>query len=509
MLCSVVVVVAVGIYGLRVLRGRGVSFELAGVNSLTFKRVVVSNLAMLAAVMVVCICSPDLNRALAFIPGHAIYTWIGGHLTDFDGDGWSLLDNPRDCAPFDSSRHPYALEIPGNGIDADCVGGDLPALIAMPTHTAAWNPAKLLRRNVILVVVETARADLLDAEVDGQPVMPTLRGLPGQQLSMVSQTGYTATSLLSMMTGSLFDDGSISLIHRFRELGYRTAVFSAQDEAFGNIAARSHFELADAFVDARSFPTADRLYTSSEPGALAVSHTVVNASFRNWLNSNGNADPFFVYLNWQEMHFPYYFHGEPHALIFNPIPRYDITADRRDWLLRTYRSGARNVDDALADLVQTLMRAGKMDNTVLLITGDHGEEMFENGNLGHGTSISYEQNAALCKLINSKWIAPNVPIGSSEVGTVIYNSLLRSPEDALPLDGEALCYTGSIRQPRELGFVTPVGLIKYSFRLNKWYGQIGNGQPIHLATPDNRLIYSWESLLILDERRKIAKKTSQ
>ena len=45
-------------------------------------------------------------------------------LTDVDRDGYSGMFGGRDCAPFDSSRHPGAHDIPGNGIDENCDGRD-------------------------------------------------------------------------------------------------------------------------------------------------------------------------------------------------------------------------------------------------------------------------------------------------------------------------------------------------------------------------------------------------
>ena len=47
-------------------------------------------------------------------------------LTDWDLDGTGWLATPSDPAPFDGSIHPYAVEIPGNGIDENGGGGDRP-----------------------------------------------------------------------------------------------------------------------------------------------------------------------------------------------------------------------------------------------------------------------------------------------------------------------------------------------------------------------------------------------
>jgi hypothetical protein len=130
------------------------------------------------------------------------------------------------------------------------------------------------------------------------------------------------------------------------------------------------------------------------------------------------------------------------------------------------------------------------------VAGDHGEALFDNGYLGHGTNVSYEQNAALGKLINSEWTPPSVPVGSVSASTIIYNGLLRHPEDALPLESEVLCYTGTLQKPEQLGLFTQSGLTRYSFSTGLWSRQLSPGSPFQQGPVENRMIHEWESLLL-------------
>ena len=113
-------------------------------------------------------------------------------------------------------------------------------------------------------------------------------------------------------------------------------------------------------------------------------------------------------------------------------------AGNRDWLKRTYWNAARNLHSELAGLLAELDRGSARSQTVILVVGDHGEELFEHGYLGHGTSISFEQNTTIGKLINSNWKPPHRAFGLSSVSGLIHNALVRGPEDALPLRGKLL-----------------------------------------------------------------------
>ena len=90
-------------------------------------------------------------------------------ITDFDRDGYSLYSFPLDRQPFDGSRHPYALDIPNDGIDQDGLAGDFSFSGSQASAPAPVIPAGQ-RPNVILIVLESTRADAIGRRVDGRAV---------------------------------------------------------------------------------------------------------------------------------------------------------------------------------------------------------------------------------------------------------------------------------------------------------------------------------------------------
>jgi hypothetical protein len=98
-------------------------------------------------------------------------------LTDFDRDGYGspTCSGGRPTRPVRTPRiYPYALEIPGNGIDENGVGGDLPAdwpaVLEPPPAGGPWRSVP----DVVLIVLESFRADAIGATSDGRPVTPVL-----------------------------------------------------------------------------------------------------------------------------------------------------------------------------------------------------------------------------------------------------------------------------------------------------------------------------------------------
>jgi hypothetical protein len=476
-------------FGARISRGLGGS-RLGWLA--TWKGILLANVTLLLLPGVVLLASDRLGHTLNHVEAHRLYGVPLVYATDFDGDGYGLLARPIDQAPFDSSRYPYAPDLPGNGIDEDGIGGDLP-VATRHEPMPAWDPTRLERRNVLVVVLETARQDLLDTTVDGKPVMPHLAELQGQRLRAISHFGFTGPAVTGILDGTIAEDEKgTSLLDRFHALGYATGVFSGQPEDFSGIASRTGMDRADIRWDAARMDRSQRMYTGSDLNSLVMPGALVTAKFEEWVQTLGSR-PFFAYMNLQEMHFPYDSRKIPATLLGDPIPRSRITASNRAWLQRTYWNAAHRVDAVLASAFDALRARGLFDRTLVVVLGDHGEELFDHGYLGHGVNLSHVQNETFLKILNGEIDAPKGPVGISDVGKIVWNALVKDPADRYPLGGPVLAIVGTARTPRQIGLFDEHGLRKYDFRRGEWTREANYGSDPEEMGEDVEVVRAWES----------------
>jgi phosphoglycerol transferase MdoB-like AlkP superfamily enzyme len=462
---------------------------------LTPKRLLLLNLAVFLVAFAITLYFPILNKNLGYSLAHQAYTAPWQLITDFDFDGYSLVKRPVDHAPFDADRHPYAFEILGNAVDENGVGGDLEENI-WNQPSIDWTDKDFSKQNILLIVLESARQDLHHARYNDEWVMPTLRSLPGHDLSIVAHTAFTAPAITSIFNGTLSrHEKGLSLIDHLNSLGYRTGVFSAQNEGFGNQDSATGLKRAGYFFDSRSISPDKRMHLSSSAIASAIPAREILAQFESWLRAD-DVQHFFAYINLQELHFPYSHATIEKPLLNNLISRYEINEKETDWLRETYYNAARVIDNAIAYLVDLLKKTGRFDNTVILVVGDHGEELFDFGSLGHGTDINFEQNSVIGKIINSAWTPDGrIPIGLSEVPKLIHNALVKQDHHTVPMRGSVLAFNGA-RKPIQIGLFTDKGLIKYDFRKDIWSRQSAYGVKEKPAVPDTGLIHLWESYVL-------------
>jgi len=309
-------------------------------------------------------------------------------VTDFDRDGVSSLFGGRDCAPFDESRSPLRSEVPGNGVDEDCNGSDnvvsWGALGEHPTFSDALPPKQVKPYNVLWIVMETVRADHVSALGYDRPTMPYMARLAKESLLFTraySQATATHLSIPSMLSGldpgvavwntdKLFPqlpDQPPSLAERLKDQKYRTGL------VVDNYTKQSFTRMQRGF---------DSLL-SCEPDHK----TDNNRPRRNLLTTARAADfigqsdarPFFFVAYYPDQHAPYTRHRDVDSSKFEKgdIGDYDTELNFMDQQLH-----------ALTELVRA--RPSLWNNTIIIVTADHGEEFGEHGGTQHAKTCFNE-----------------------------------------------------------------------------------------------------------------------
>ncbi len=261
------------------------------------------------------------------------------------------------------------------------------------------------RPNVLLVTIDTLRADHVGSYGAKNAMTPTLDALAARgirfetALSHVPLTGPSHTSILTGHTppghGFRNNGGYVlaptlrTAAEDFKDAGYRTGAFVSAfplDRRFG---LDRGFEIYEDHLprgnDPRRTPYVERHATATTDVAL------------RWLGSlNAGAAPWFVWVHYYDPHAPY-----------EPPP--DL-ADR--FRAAPYDGEIASVDRELARLFGSLKERNELNNTVVLVTADHGEGLGEHGEGAHGLFL-YDAT------IRVPWIMAGPGIASGRVSPTI------------------------------------------------------------------------------------------
>ena len=371
--------------------------------------------------------------------------------TDPDRDGYSLFSSPVDGRPFDAARHPFALDVPGNGIDEDDFAGDF-------QYRARVRPEPVfadIRRHVVLVVLESTRAEAIGRRWQGRLVAPNLSALATAGSSApeaYTHQALSAPSLKTIFTGRIAPaPHGPSLFRDFREAGYRVAVLSSQAEDFGGIAATVGMrENSDIFVDAEAGEASGSRNLGGHSRSVLDGRMLLREMDRRLGDASGWARPTFLYINLQAPHFPYSSPETPQILPGGPIPRERISATNREWVARTYWNAVAYSDWLLGRILARLRANGVYDEAVVVVVADHGEELFENGYVGHGHGLNRLQGQV--PLVFSRRLPLPRPVGHQDLRVLILGAAGAAGGEP-PTGRPVLQFVGDLEHPWQIAMV--------------------------------------------------------
>ena len=302
--------------------------------------------------------------------------------------------------------------------------------------TSKLPPAAPGAPNILVVVMDTVRADHLSLYGYGRETSPHLDALAKQGVVFerdIAPSPWTLGSHASMLTGRYPHehgvDHEVALDHRyptlpeiFDEHGYRTGGFSANLYYFARRTGltRGFLHFDDYFYSAGDMffrtlwgrilnkyapdsPRFDELYARKRA-------PLVNQELLGWIDQD-RSKPFFAFVNYFDIHEPYVpvhpyremFYGAP-IKEAPPSINQQINRKERPYLYRlsrmspqdfqhqvdAYDGGIYYVDEQIAKLFAELEKRGLSQNTLVVITSDHGECLGDHGLLTHWNALYRE-----------------------------------------------------------------------------------------------------------------------
>lgn len=327
--------------------------------------------------------SPRANAALSggrVTPSVAV---VLQRLTDVDRDGVSSLFGGGDCAAFDPDRAPTEREIPNNGIDEDCDGHDAIAGQVVPELAPYYGElldSQKKRFNVILLVVDSLRPDHLGAYGYNKKTSPYMDELAKESWLFTraySQSSTTALSMPSMLSGRRpssiqWKGGYPETVETERTLpellgqqGYNTTL------AINRYVVRHLKGLQRDFQQVVSVPEG----ADWKSGEYIISNVISAVE-----DSKRAGRPFFIVAHFDDVHHPYRAHRGKSVPSF-PSSQRNISA---------YDRCISNFDNMLRFLGSYLHQASVWNDTILILTADHGEEFGEHGGTIHSGTCYVE-----------------------------------------------------------------------------------------------------------------------
>jgi arylsulfatase A-like enzyme len=351
---------------------------------------------------------------------------------DFDHDGYTWLLGGGDCNDRDPTINPGAQEWPDDGIDQNCDGKDATAagLASPPLHPVPDSVPRDL--NLILVTIDTLRADHLGCYGYQRPTSPEIDKLAAE--STLFENGWahapsTRFSMPAIATGRwpsaiAWEDcigcenwwPRISRDQRtigeaLHALGYYTGALYAF-QYFGRTNQRGFERGIDHYEDRRAAlhrnvngPMESVGTSSREMGDDAVAFV-----------ESAKDKKFFLWLHFYDPHLSYERHAGAPSFGDAPGDLYDGEI----WF----------TDQHLGRVLAKLKELGLWDRTAIVVTGDHGEGLGEHGINAHGYHL-YPPQTKVPFIVRVPGATPRhvtTPVGHVDIAPTLLN-LARGPHE--------------------------------------------------------------------------------
>jgi len=262
--------------------------------------------------------------------------------------------------------------------------------------------------NVMIIVLDAGGAKHFPMYGYYRNTTPNIQNLSKDSIQFqraYTQAVYTLASTATLMSGldpfrhqviyrkSALSNQTYTLAERFRDSGYSTGTFVSN----GN--ASSIFGMTQGFQEVRE--------VFREKNYSGWGSDITNG-FTQWLQTLKPGRPFFAYMHYREPHAPF---NPPESFknhFTNPnymgyrdasyemrrkinMGEVSATPADREYIEATYDENLRYGDYEVGRVIKKLKEMKLYDNTILIVTADHGEAFWEHNFQGHNSQL-YEES---------------------------------------------------------------------------------------------------------------------
>lgn len=389
------------------------------------RRIAVVVLPLLLAIILLATGNADGPRKAA-----TRYSGLGGPLTrtfqelgDFDRDGFSRILGGGDCDDGNADIHPGAVEIPDDGIDQNCIGGD--ATMRHSTEDVDFvpvPPSVPSDFDVVLLTIDTTRADHLGAYGYHRQTSRNLDALAREGTLFRNAWAHAPSTRYSMpaiLTGRLPLD--VRYDYSIRgwpglSMDNTTIAEILKSRGFTTAGVLNYWYFSPARHLNQGFDRYDnrnqRLHKGIPGKGPAETHGSSSRQQTDvaleMLDSIGNQRRFFLWIHYYDPHYDY----EKH-------PGFDFGDEPID----LYDSEIAFTDQQIGRLFDSLRARGVWNKTVVVVTGDHGEGFGEHGIDLHGYHL-YRAQTKVPLIMRVPGLAPKVittPVGHDDILPTLAN----------------------------------------------------------------------------------------
>lgn len=373
-------------------------------------------------------------------------------------------------------------------------------------HTAKSNepiPFSDSIKNVIVFVLESTPANLIQVYNSTYKVTPNLNRWKSHARiyeNMYAHLPTTPNTMLSLISGIYPMISYKSVVNEYpgitipslpkilKNAGWTTSLFFSSDLTFSNMGKYLKAQQVETAEDFKTINCDDKNFNSNYSLLDGLDERCIINRYFIWIDPLQSKKTFSI-LWTNQTHYPYFFSGDQKKY-----------ADNIE--LNKYLNALEEVDIAFGELMEGLQKRNVLNNTLVVVIGDHGEAFGTHNQYTHGANI-YEENMRVpCLLINPKLFhgeSDNRVAGLIDVAPTITHAVrLQQPKD---WEGGSLL---SNYKRNHAFFIGPYSDFQFGSRFQNWkliYNAANNQFKLFDVKKDSRELDD-----VSKENRKVIKK---